>query len=388
MPANELLAQEIMPLEEEKFEEDDSSEEDSNVASLPPITSGGHKLITHPYDFIIRSLKEQVDDKTLVLADDFQRRQVWDEVMASRFIESLLINVPIPPCYFAESEDASYSVIDGQQRLTAIYRYINNEFPLKSLRVRGDLNRKRFNELGVVDKRTIQSRSIRCVVILKESDPDVKFDVFDRFNSNSVKLNRQELRNSICRGILNDLVKSLSKNETFKKMRQVKDVDKRMRDCEMILRFLALFYDRHKYRSYLSPFLDTFLREGQHLLQDKVDEYSGLFVETIDKVYYVFDVHSFRKYMPNSGSWHSLVNKAIYDVVMLYFAYIEFPWVKKHKEDLIRKFQEVCADVKFQETTFSSTERTPRMQQRLDCWYEKLKELECPVERIVIGSDS
>src|SRR5687767_10228292 len=101
------------------------------------------KLITHPYDFIIRSLTTQVDDSTLVLGDEFQRRRVWDDWKASGLIESLLLNVPIPVCYFAELEDGSYSVIDGQQRLTAIYRYIKNDFPLKGLRIRPELNKLR-----------------------------------------------------------------------------------------------------------------------------------------------------------------------------------------------------------------------------------------------------
>ena len=106
-------------LPEERFEDDDYVPADGE----PPLSdndSSPHerKLVTHPYDFIIRSLKDQIEDETLILKDEFQRRQVWDDTRASRLIESLMINVPIPVCYFAELENGSYSVVDGQQRLT------------------------------------------------------------------------------------------------------------------------------------------------------------------------------------------------------------------------------------------------------------------------------
>ena len=146
----ELIDDQSLPeLLEEQFEPE---EEDERPALK--IEGRDIKLFTHPYDFTVRALKDQVDDGTLVLADKFQRRRVWDEAKSSRLIESLLLNMPIPVCYFAELDDSSYSVIDGQQRLTAIYRYINNEFALGSLTIRDDLNRKRFHQLGVSEQKT------------------------------------------------------------------------------------------------------------------------------------------------------------------------------------------------------------------------------------------
>lgn len=197
---------------EDEFDRENTENEDAELNISSSIKIRDRKLFVHPYDYSIRSLKEQVEDGTLVLADDFQRRRVWDDTKASRLIESLLINVPIPVCYFAELEDSSCSVIDGQQRLTAIYRYLNDDFKLKSLKIRDDLNKLKFSQLSIVDQRSIRLRIIRCVVILKDSDPEIRFDVFDRLNSNSVKLNRQELRNSLYKGSLNKLIKDLSKH--------------------------------------------------------------------------------------------------------------------------------------------------------------------------------
>ena len=376
----ELIDKQSLPeLPEEQFE----PEEEDERPTLK-IDGRDRKLVTHPYDFIIRSLKDQVDDKTLVLADKFQRRRVWDEAKSSRLIESLLLNVPIPVCYFAELDDGSYSVIDGQQRLTAIYRFITNEFALRSLKIREDLNRKRFHQLGVSEQRLINSRSIRCIVILKESDPDIRFDVFDRLNSNSVRLNAQELRNSLYRGKLNDLIRELSENEVFKKIRGVSDVDKRMQDCEIILRFFAFHFEPEQYRGYLSRFLDEYLRKGQSFNETALQEHKSLFLRVIQDVNYVFGEHSFRRYDPKQG-WEKVVNKSIYDVITLYFAQLESAKIREKKNDVLVALKEVCQDADFNEAITSATSGTGRVRTRLDKWHQALLNVGFSVEKIRVG---
>jgi uncharacterized protein with ParB-like and HNH nuclease domain len=380
-----LETQNLPELIEEQFEPEDSEEEQiSEIES----TGKDRKLVTHPYDFIIRSLKDQVDDQTLVLADKFQRRRVWDDTKSSRLIESLLLNVPIPVCYFAEMEDGSYSVIDGQQRLTAIYRYINNEFVLRSLKVRTDLNGKRFHQLGVTDQRLIKSRSIRCIVILKDSDPDIRFDVFDRLNSNSVRLKPQELRNSLYRGKLNDLIRELSENKLFQKIRGVKDVDKRMQDCEMVLRFFAFHFEPRQYRGYLSRFLDEYLRKGQNFNLETLNQHRTIFERVIQDVEYVFGEHSFRRYDRENQSWDRLINKSIYDVVMLYFAKLDSELIRQNKDEIIEAFKGICQNPAFNEAIASATSGLGRVQTRLDIWYKALIEIGLQVEQIKIGQYS
>jgi hypothetical protein len=114
----ESLAAEQPELKEEKFfkEEDEAGDERPEFA----IPVKDRKLLTQPFDFIVGSLEQQIKEDALRLQDEFQRRRVWDETKASRLVESLLLNVPIPVCYFAELEDGTYSVIDGQQRLTSL----------------------------------------------------------------------------------------------------------------------------------------------------------------------------------------------------------------------------------------------------------------------------
>ena len=371
--------QSLPELPEEQFEPEDEDERPALKVEWKD-----RKLVTHPYDFSVRSLKDQVDDMSLVLADKFQRRRVWDDAKSSRLIESLLLNVPIPVCYFAELEDGSYSVIDGQQRLTAIYRYLTNEFALSSLKIREDLNRRKFHQLGVSDQKIINNRTIRCIVILKESDPDIRFDVFDRLNSNSVRLNAQELRNSLYRGKLNDLIRELSENEVFKKIRGVSDVDKRMQDYEIILRFFAFHFEPDQYRGYLSRFLDEYLRKGQNFNEVTLEKHKSLFMRVIQDINYVFGEHSFRRYDPDQG-WEKVINKSIYDVITLYFAQLESERIREKKNDIITALKAVCQDVDFSEAITSATSGTGRIRIRLDKWYQALLNVGFSVEKIRVG---
>lgn len=365
--------------EEENFE----MEEEEEFPELDIPVQQRH-LLTHPYDFIIRSLKSQVDDGSLILADKFQRRQVWDLSKCSRLIESLLLNVPIPVCYFAELEDGSYSVIDGQQRLTAIYQFLTNKYALRGLKVLRELNRKSFKNLDVSYQRYIYSRTIRCIVIVKESHPDIKFDVFERLNSGFVALNAQELRNSVYRGKLNDLILELSEDELFQKTRNIKEIDKRMRDCELILRFFAFNYALKDYRGNLSRFLDNYLEKGCHFDAATIQQHRDLFMRVIGDVYEVFDNRAFRRYTFENG-WENAINRAIYDVIMLSFASLKSEAIRPKKAAIAEALREVCEDAEFNESITSSTKNKDRIQMRLDKWRNKLLQIGLDVPYFQVG---
>ncbi|MEW6210611.1 MAG: DUF262 domain-containing protein [Acidobacteriota bacterium] len=374
-------------LEEERYEDNDDLAEEEKPELQ--IAARDRKLVTHPYDFIIRSLSDQIDDNTLVLADKFQRRRVWDDTKASRLIESLLLNVPIPVCYFAELDDGSYSVIDGQQRLTAIYRFLKNEFALRGLRVRSEINKKRYNQLDVADKRLITSRTIRCIVILKESHPDIRFDVFEKLNTNSVRLNAQELRNSVYRGPLNDLLRELSEYKVFQKVRNVNDIDRRMHDCELILRFYAFHFRPDEYKGLLAPFLDNYLKDGKLFDHAKIAEHRKLFKRVIDDVNFVFGNRAFRRYRDDGErqEWEKLINRAIYDVIMLSFAQLESSRLRQEKENIIDALKKICRNERFDRAITSGTQAKDAVQIRLDEWRQALSAINLQIPHIKIGRD-
>ncbi|HIK12564.1 MAG TPA: DUF262 domain-containing protein [Oscillatoriaceae cyanobacterium M33_DOE_052] len=369
--------------EEELAEEQFEPEEEEDIEALD-IPAKDRKLVTHPYDFIIRSLKTQVDDGSLILADKFQRRHVWDYAKSSRLIESILLNVPIPVCYFAELPDGSYSVIDGQQRLTAIYRFLSNEYPLRRLKILPELNRKKFDDLDPVYQRLLNSRAIRCIIILKESHPDIKFDVFERLNTGFVPLNAQELRNCVYRGKLNDLIHELSDDKVFQTARDVTDIDKRMQDCELILRFFSFHFNLPEYRGNLARFLDKYLEIGLNFDEETIKKHRDLFRKTIDDVYAVFEERSFRRYTRDVG-WEKSINRAIYDVVMLSFARLPSDEIRSKKTEIIEALKLVCQDPEFSEAITSSTKNKDRIQNRLDKWRAALAGIGLEFPYIKVG---
>lgn len=177
---------EVVPEPDEIDDED--YESSSEQAEALDLTIEERKLVTQPYDLGVKSISQDIEQDRIKLTIEYQRKYVWDSGKASRLIESLLLNVPIPVCYFAEDEGGSYEVIDGLQRLTTIKNYLEGQFALSGLSVLTELDGKRFKDLAPRDKRRLENRTIRCIVITEDSNPDIKFDVFERLNTGAAML--------------------------------------------------------------------------------------------------------------------------------------------------------------------------------------------------------
>lgn len=109
---------------------DDAAQSEVGEGFPPP----ERKVITQSYDLSVQTLLEQWDSGQLILPE-IQREYVWDNPRASRLVESLLLNIPIPVLYLAETNDARWEIIDGHQRVRSTVRFIKNEFALSGLQV-------------------------------------------------------------------------------------------------------------------------------------------------------------------------------------------------------------------------------------------------------------
>ena len=178
-------------------DENDSDEQDD--------LSGKRKIYTEQGDPEIDSLHKRFLKGRLNVQPEFQRQFVWDKVKSSRLIESALLDIPIPIVYLSEEKDGKENVIDGQQRLTSFFSFIdgklpdNSEFKLSGLKVFTELNGKKFNQLSDELQDKIITYKIRVIKFKKESDGDLQFEIFARLNTGSVPLNDQELRNCVFR---------------------------------------------------------------------------------------------------------------------------------------------------------------------------------------------
>lgn len=280
------------------------------------IPESARKVYTQPYDISLATLNGQWESKLLSLPE-IQRDYVWDNKKASKLIESLLLNIPVPALYFVETNDAKHEIIDGHQRVRSIVRFMNNEFKLTGLDILNELAGKSYFQLPEKEKRYIETRTLRAIVISPDSHPDMKYEVFERLNSGAVTLNAQELRNSLFRGELNELIKQLELNTKFRQLIGTEKPRKRMADRELITRFLAFYEQLSLYRPPLKRFLNNFMESSSGLDAEGLDRRQRLFKHTVATCDKLFGQGSFRLSDNSGAPIEPAVNRALFDTHML-----------------------------------------------------------------------
>lgn len=192
--------------------------------------------------YSVFELKRKFDSKSkkIILDSDFQRESVWKPIQKSELIESILMGLPLPIFYFNEDKKGRLIVIDGRQRLTALFEYLDNDFPLGRLKVLPELAGKRFSALDAITQSIIEDYQIQAHVIQPPTPDRIKFDIFDRVNRAGTQLNKQEIRNALYQGNSTMLLINLSKREEFSAATDSAFCkNSRMKDRYIILRYLA-----------------------------------------------------------------------------------------------------------------------------------------------------
>lgn len=371
---DETIKEEVeKPLVEVDMGESDDLDPDAS----PPKS---RKLFTQPYDLTLKTLVDQIDGETLHLRPlsgkpAFQRRYVWSDRLASRLVESILLNVPIPPCYFAQDEDFALEVIDGQQRIYSIYRFIKNQFRLGYLETVTEANGSRFFELENKIQNRLLNHTLRCVVITNDSDEELRFDVFERLNSNTVPLNPQELRNCVYRGTLIELVGTLVEYKPWLKILRRSAPDKRMRDEELILRFFAFQQcGLSTYRTPQKHWLNDVARWGRRISDSEAEALGELWRSTVDKALLIFRPEEcFRRIQPGRRS--TPINKALMDLHMITLARTPVDRVKQVADSYKEKFAALLNDSEFDDLISRSIDHRTRTNRRFEIWEQAMGQI-------------
>jgi hypothetical protein len=231
-------------------------------------------------------LKQMQKNGKIILRPGFQRRFVWNEKQKSELIESVLMGVPLPAIYLLENRYGQKEVLDGLQRLSTFFAYMDNEFALQDLKILQNLNGKRFNELKGLLRSRIDDHKI-LIHIIQPSTPDIiKLEIFKRVNRGGTTLNAQEIRNALYNGKSTELLQKLSHNDFFLKLTDGLIDIKRMRDHEIILRFISL-YLQHKDLFAESKIdykigLDNFMGKVMYFLNRQDDAFNEKIVNIFD----------------------------------------------------------------------------------------------------------
>lgn len=205
---------------------------------------------------------------------DYQRDFTWDEERQSRFIESVLLGLPIPLIFVAENKDSVWEIVDGSQRIRTLHAFLNDNLRLSHLEKLNTLNGFKFSNLDPTRRGKFNDLPIRMIVLTEEATDEVKKDMFERINRGSDLLKPMEKRKGIYPGYFNDFIyKRCAKNETFIELTPIdKWLQKRQELEELLLRYFALvhIYQAFPEKKGIARVLDEFL-DNQNKLFDKME---------------------------------------------------------------------------------------------------------------------
>lgn len=373
-----------MSPEEENFS-DEQGEAEVSWTQLPP----EREFFATPYDPPVKALLQEIHDGDLVVRPSFQRAFIWDQVRQSRFVESILLNIPIPNLFFAEDDDKTKVVVDGQQRLLALKYFRENRYALRSLEALAPLNGKRFEELTPRQQKIFTNRTLRCLVISAKSDSEIRFQVFERLNQGGVALNAQEVRHCVYRGALNDLLHGIAKDPVWLSALGRTEPSPRMIDCELVLRFLCFRERISAYSPPLKAFLNKYMRDHREIPPMEAAELARAVVLTVTKVHSVFGAKSFRRAETRGGGvyWDASLNRAVFDAQMLTFEKVEEAWIILHADRIRELFISLCADKEFSDSVSRATADIARIRIRVRKVAELLNSLGANVDVSAIIPD-
>lgn len=277
-----------------------------------------------------------INDGQINLSPLYQRRNRWDQKKKSRLIESLLLNIPIPPLFLYESEYGSYEVMDGRQRLEALHDFLAGKFALKGLEYWTEIEGFRYSELPRLLQLGLRRRSVGAIILLAETMSkmdevnDIRLVLFERLNTGGVRLNPQELRNALYQGPFNDLVIELSSDRLFREVweiptdnddeLQTNSAYSSMGDCDLVTRFFAVKDAVLGVRSgSLRQLMDGCARDYQFIDQETVEQMRADFYRALKISYDLFGGAAFR--LPSTLR----LSKSMYDSTMVAIALQEKP---------------------------------------------------------------
>lgn len=342
-------------------------DEDVAIVDIPPEQ---RRLHTETYDFSISTLMDYLKSGA-VFIPDFQRKYVWNRGQASRLIESLIIQCPIPVIYLNQERDERLSVIDGNQRLNSIKLFIEDGFELQGLTAYPELEGNLFSSLDPRFRRHILNRTLRCITILKETHPQIKIDVFERINTGAVQLNPQEIRHGIYHGPLFIMIDEVSEEKVWKDLTGIKN-DTRMKNNELILRAFALSYSDVQYRKPLKRFLNEFSSNYKDIEGNLVLEWKSGFLKALNNINRLFGKKAFRVLNERLEPQVKNFNSALFDAVIVAFITGRYNQALVNdindvtRDAFLRQFQRVITEPRFDEAITSGTSATQLVHYRIN----------------------
>lgn len=347
---------------------DDQQEEENDVQDVISFQDA----VVMTADWTIETLNTQINKGNINLQPGFQRRVAWDDVRKSRLIESIIIGMPVPNIVLAENKNnrGKFIVIDGKQRLATVNEFMAGYLKLKGLDIREDLNGKVLSSLPDEDRIYLENATLRSTLIRNWGDENFLYAIFFRLNSGSLPLSPQELRKALIGSNLIEHVDQYIINSTPFKIIFGDKLDKRMRDSELVLRFLSYDRDLSNYEGNFRKFLDdtTKYYEGDWAAKRaEADASLGKFDIALTTAHAIFGRDVFKKWL--GDKYERVINRAVFDTIVRFFSDLRVVGACAGKEqEIVTAFKDLCLVQEFKDAIEKTTKSTAATDTRINMW--------------------
>lgn len=334
---------------------EDADEDVSTTGELFSISSFG---VDYPVETLVSRM-----DKALFYIPPFQRAFVWSQNQSSRFIESLLLGLPVPGIFlFKEADSGKHLVIDGQQRLKSLLYFVSGiingkEFSLTGLETK--FSNRTYKTLDEADRARLDDAVIHATVFkqdLPEGEINSVYEVFERINTGGIKLSPQEIRSCICHGSFNDYLHKLNDNAEWRALYGPKS--KRLKDIELILRFMAFYEMGAEYKSPMKHFLNDYMKAKRNHSDAQLQGLGDIFVKMVGFATMALGNRTFR---PDRS-----LNTAVFDSVASALAHRLAGNTEPQSEPALEAYKALLENERFIEGYIRSTADEENVKKRME----------------------
>jgi hypothetical protein len=363
----------IKAIDSDVAEADDEHVDDLDEAEeVIPFT---YSITSYGADYPVDSLVKRIEAKDIIVPVfswkkpknagvlGFQRDYVWPRSKADRFIESLLLGLPVPGVFLVKEPSGVLLVLDGHQRLQTLRSFYQGTIGGAEYRLNNVQERfvgKRYQDLDTEDRRRIDDSIIHATIVRQDQpteDQSSIYVIFERLNTGGVNLQPQEIRVALYHGEFVQVLQTLNEDPCWRKLYGPKS--KRLKDLELILRFFAFFFYGEQYESPMKSFLNRYMATNRNLGKQSEAVLRRIFTTTV-KV--IFDGLGTKAFRPKRA-----INAAVVDSLMTGIAKrIGFKGSAiTNFAELNRRFDKLMRDQKYAEAIETGTSQEANVRDRL-----------------------
>lgn len=319
----------------------------------------------------VQDVVRRIDQGRYIMDPDFQREFLWKPDRQSRLIESVLMRIPLPVFYLAETADGKLIVVDGLQRLSTFHRFLHNELPLQG--TNPDLDGKKFKDLPAKLQNRIEDAQLMIYLIDSKVPERARLDIFERVNS-GVPLTRQQMRNALYQGKATALLRALATDSTFLDVTDEGLDRKGMRDREAANRFCAFYLLGVEKYADLDGFLAEALRRLNRSPDEEINQLKKVFILSMNNNRTVFGEHAFRRYKAGQQT-RSMINMSLFDVESVIMARYPEDQVQAKAEALRAAFFRLMDNEEFRDAISLGTSDKAKVKTRFAMFQKEAEEV-------------